>query len=454
MAARKIIERRAKNLIGAQDLLASRASVSLEVHVLFKSYHRDLVFVAGGMPTVTYVEREEQHIERNLARAIATPSQIVSLAGPTKTGKTVLCKRVLGDREYVWIDGGQVSSVDSFWQQVATELKIPSETTSTVSTNTSADVSASALLVTAKGSLLRGDSFSERQSINSMSEAIAVLIRDRIVLVIDDFHYLEEPVRQELMRNVKGAVFNGLKVLLLSVTHRAFDAIKAETELTGRFIAIDLPHWSLSDLQKIPEQGFSALAVQCPPSLIAKLCSEAQENPSLLQRFCWEICFDLKIEHAATILTAKNIPVEYDLDAMFERIAGDAGLPIYQQLAAGPPIRKAREKRPLKDGTDADIYQVTLLALAETGPKVAVRYEELRAALIHLLADRIPQKHEVTSALKHLAKISRKNRFESVIDWDENKREVNVADPYLRFFLRWKIRDRSKDSLFAPIGAG
>jgi len=72
-----------------------------------KSYLRDEVFVAGGLPTITYVEREEQHIERNLARALATPNQIVSLAGTTKTGKTVLCKRVLGEREYVWVDGGQ-----------------------------------------------------------------------------------------------------------------------------------------------------------------------------------------------------------------------------------------------------------------------------------------------------------------------------------------------------------
>lgn len=45
--------------------------------------HRDEVFVAGGQPTFTYVERSSEHIELKFARAIATPNQIVSLSVPT-----------------------------------------------------------------------------------------------------------------------------------------------------------------------------------------------------------------------------------------------------------------------------------------------------------------------------------------------------------------------------------
>jgi heterodisulfide reductase subunit C len=109
-------------------------------------------------------------------------------------------------------------------------------------------------------------------------------------------------------------------------------------------------------------------------------------------------------------------------------------------LAAGPQSRKVRTKRPLNNGQEADIYEAVLLALAETGPKAAVSYEELRTALSGLLIDMMPQKHEITSALKHLSTISRKIGAESAIDWDEGMREINVADPYLRFYLRWKLR--------------
>ncbi len=410
-----------------------------------KSYHRDEVFVAGGQPTVTYVQREDQHIERNLARAIATPNQIVSLSGTTKTGKTVLCRRVLGQREFVWVDGGQHSQAAAIWDYIASELKLPAERTESFGTQTSATLQGSiALVATAGGSLLSSETIAERRKIDSMSAAIATMVRDKVVLVVDDFHYLEPDARREVMRNVKGGVFNGLKVVLLSVTHRAFDAIKAETELTGRFVAINLPHWGYDDLRKIAEIGFEALSVRHEKSLVDRLCREAQENPFLMQKFCWEICFDLGIERTA-VLSHHEIPSGYKLEPMFERLAEDAGLPIYQQLAAGPQSRKIRAKRPLRNGEEADIYEAILLALAETGPKSAVSYEELRTALTTLLTDMVPQKHEITSALKHLSAISRKIGAESAIDWDEEKREINVADPYLRFYLRWKLR-HSRDN--------
>ena len=137
------------------------------------------------------------------------------------------------------------------------------------------------------------------------------------------------------------------------------------------------------------------------------------------------------------------IPPDYDIEAMCSRLAEDAGLPIYQQLVAGPQSRKKRTKRPLRNGKEAGIYEVTLLAIAETGPKTVISYEELRTVMSGLSSEMMPQKHEITSALKHLASIAMKAGSESAIDWDDSKREINVADPYLRFYLRWRIRSRA-----------
>ena len=131
---------------------------------------------------------------------------------------------------------------------------------------------------------------------------------------------------------------------------------------------------------------------------------------------------------------------QFDAHAMFESIAKDAGLPVYQKLVTGPESRKIRNRRPLTNGKDADIYEAVLLALAETGPKLKVSYEELRNTMNELLLDMMPQKHEITSSLKHLAAISRKAGTEDAIDWDEDDREITVADPYLRFYLRWQVR--------------
>lgn len=403
-------------------------------------HHRDNVFVAGGQPTITYVDRENLHIEREFARAIATPNQIVSLSGSTKTGKTVLCKKALGSRAYVWVDGGRIKTGEGFWNYISAELNIPAEISRTESSETGIEAQGSVpFITTASGSKLWTKETTETKRINSMTEALSRMQSEKIILVIDDFHYLPEEIRTDVMRNIKGAVFNGLKVILLSVTHRVFDALKAESELTGRFTAITLPNWNHDDLVQIPRLGFEALNVICPKSIIDQLCDEAQENPFLMQQFCWEICFDCGIE-TTNLLKAQTVPDTYNLHDMFIRIAKNAGLPIYRKLVAGPQSRKVREKRPLKSGGDADIYEVLLKAVASTGPKPTVTYDEIKTALAALLKDKIPQKHEVTSAFKHLSRISKEIGADSAIDWDDDSREVAIADPYLRFYLRWQIR--------------
>jgi hypothetical protein len=417
-----------------------------------KPITRDTVFVAGGQPSITYVEREQLHIERNLSRVLAAPNQIVSLAGPTKSGKTVLCRRILGAREYVWIDGGQIRTAAHLWERVCFELNYPNEITKTLTDKTEGKAEASAFVVTASGSRLSSREASRTYQIDSMATAIRHLTERSVVLVVDDFHYLLEEVRLEFLRNIKGAVFNGLKVLLLSVTHRAFDPIKSETELTGRFTAITVPEWSTDDLKRIPEKGFYALNVSCGDTFVSLLSEEAQESPFLMQKFCWEICYDLDVFTRSPEI--KKVPDGYPLRELYSRISNDSGLPIYQRLVAGPQARKQRLKRPLRSGKEADVYEATLLAIAETGPKPSLSYDEIRLRLNAILADKVPQKHEVTSALKHLSRISGEHSTDRGIDWDEGKRTLHIVDPYLRFYLRWQIRqsDPSLDIPFQPSG--
>ena len=53
------------------------------------------VFTPAGVPTVTYVYRGEQDLETQLRHALKTPGLIISLSGPSKSGKTVLIKKVI-----------------------------------------------------------------------------------------------------------------------------------------------------------------------------------------------------------------------------------------------------------------------------------------------------------------------------------------------------------------------
>ena len=54
------------------------------------------VFVPGAYPQYTYVPRESEGLEGTLKDSLNTPGQIISLSGPSKSGKTVLVERVVG----------------------------------------------------------------------------------------------------------------------------------------------------------------------------------------------------------------------------------------------------------------------------------------------------------------------------------------------------------------------
>lgn len=405
---------------------------------------RNSVFVAGGQPSITYVEREALHIERDLTRSLSSPNQIVSLAGPTKCGKTVLCRKMLGEREYVWIEGGQIKTIEQVWEKACFELNFPLEISKSDSQSTGGKVNAGlASLISASGSRFKSNETKRTYRIDTMSAAIRRMTEKGIAMVIHDFHYLDDATRTSFLRNIKGAVFNDLRVILLSVPHRAFEPIKAEAELTGRFVALTVPEWSEDDLKKIPIKGFRALNVKIADETINLLSQEAQQNPFLIQRLCWEICFDLEVDKPVSGF--KSIPLEFDFNAAFQRVAINFGLPVYERLVKGPQSRKDRMRRPLKMGGDvADVYQAILLAIAETGPKSSISYEDVRSQLNYILHEKIPQKHEVTSALKHLSKISMKLGADRGIDWDESNRSLNISDPYLRFYLRWQIRHRQE----------
>ena len=74
------------------------------------------VFVPGGMPELTYVARTERRLEENPRAAKDNLCKLVTVTGMTKSGKTVLAKKVFPrDVDNIWIDGGAVGNEDDFW---------------------------------------------------------------------------------------------------------------------------------------------------------------------------------------------------------------------------------------------------------------------------------------------------------------------------------------------------
>ncbi|EFZ1984509.1 ATP-binding protein, partial [Shigella flexneri] len=66
------------------------------------------VFTAGGVPNITYNSRENLELEDNLTMDLDIQGKIISITGPTKIGKTTLCKKVISMDNLILISGGAI----------------------------------------------------------------------------------------------------------------------------------------------------------------------------------------------------------------------------------------------------------------------------------------------------------------------------------------------------------
>src|SRR4051794_13507340 len=81
-----------------------------------------------GVPSVTYIYRQEHDLESQLRLAVKTPGLIVSLSGPSKSGKTVLINKVISKEDLIPVSGASVRSPEMLWDRVLSWMDAPSET--------------------------------------------------------------------------------------------------------------------------------------------------------------------------------------------------------------------------------------------------------------------------------------------------------------------------------------
>lgn len=414
-----------------------------------KSYRVSEVFVPGGLPTHTYVSRSERGLEQGLEGACDNLCKIATVTGATKCGKTVLVRKVLAKRPLIWIDGGHISTLADFWAIVAEQLSIASETQTNDSEETgnevSGEIGAEGNIFFAKGTGKLGSKLSTRSSNQSQSkrtitrsvQVSKALIENKIPIVIDDFHYLNRDLQGQVTRAVKPLVFDGVPVVYLAIPHRRYDAVKVEREMNGRIELISVPSWSIAELMAIAEQGFPLINISPDKTISEQLAKEAHGSPHLMQEFCKKICHLSELKETSEIKRVINTKFNYNV--IFETVAVTLGKNIYDKLAKGPRPRSDRLPRKLKSGGSVDIYKVVLRALSNLRPGVmTIEYETLRASIRDILADDLPQAHEVSRVLEQMAKVSALDESSvPVIDYEKDEKRLHITDPFFAFFLKW-----------------
>jgi hypothetical protein len=414
------------------------------------------VFTPGGLPSVTYVSRDHLELEKKLSDALSRGYAFTVVTGPTKSGKSVLCRRVLENSPLVIVEGGQIRSEADFWGHIAFRLNIAKGATKSrvkTSTTTATGEGGGGIpgIFQTKGGFSQANSDQRGVSANydniMIISAITRLLESGTALMVDDFHYIDPSTQKSIIQSLKSAVFSGLPVFLVAVPHRAFDPVNVENEVEGRFKHIEIPQWALDDLIRIPNLGFPALNVEVERATQRRICEDGFGNPHLVQEICSEFCLKNNVSETQSDTYSLDRAL---LEPTYREMAESKGFPTYQRLKRGPERGRSRQLKrlPMKGGGEEDIYTAILASVARLGPKTFTSFDDIRASLREILAPEssVPARAQIIAGLSNMSRVANeRGRGEPTLEWVADDAVLVVTDPFLLFYLKWSFRNQTPD---------
>lgn len=407
------------------------------------------VFTPGKLPEVTYVDDHLKERSRILADALDTGAAVISLAGPSKSGKTVFIEKNIGKDRLIQVTGAGITDANKLWDRVFDIVGTPLPQTfakaSTFEGTFGGKIGGEAgVLVSATGEVSASGTWSKTSSeqndvaVDYLQLLIRELANTGLVVFIDDFHYIPQKVQIEVSNQIKEAIRNNVIFVVASVPYHSDDAIRANPDLRGRTIKLDFDYWNADELAKIATRGFAAMKATASLAYVDALASEAAGSPQLMQSLCLTTCFENDVRE--TLQTPMQLAS--DLPAIHNVCTRTASTTDYSSTVAkmreGPKTRgQDRKSHLLNDGSILDVYPLVLHAVALAPPELTLRYPNLQKRIQSLCAAEQPSGSSVTGACSHIASIANDSENRNIIEWDGEHDVLDIRDPYLLFFLRW-----------------
>jgi hypothetical protein len=415
------------------------------------------VFKTQGQPTVTYVSRENGEFERKLSNALDSRGLICLLTGPSKTGKTTLYSKVLQTKRLqpLQVRCHTGLSATDFWRSALEKVNFEriaqqrEQGDRTVSGT--GELSGSIgwkWLAGLSGTVTKGVTSTTtevevRQRIlatPSPDHLVPILKNLPLVLVIEDFHYLQASVQANVFQQWKVFIDNEVSVLVVGTTHHAADLAYANKDLVGRVSQIDLTTWDKSDLAMIATGGFNHMRVRVPRPLIDLIAEESVGLPIMTQ----SVCLQLLLNDGLDSVLPEDLRVDWTTATVYEalhQVARDKyeGFgAIYDRLARGPR-RKARKY---------ETYELVLSAFTLDPLVFSLKSEEIadRLARLPILPQQIPPQGSFTSMFRALGAFQKKLGIE-LLEWIARDRRLYILEPAFLYYIRWRTPRTAQPSL-------
>lgn len=416
-------------------------------------YKATEVFVPSDFPTITYVEREQERLERKVREAIETPRSPISISGPSKTGKTALVRNIVGDDNLIHIFGSQIESPGDLWEAILNWMATPSSITTgsgATETVTPNATTSGTIGIPGVASATIGGGISTSTAANSnltttqqnrgMAGVAREIANSDFIVFLDDFHYIARELQEAVGRQIKTGSEAGIRFCIASVPHRSDDVVRSNHELRGRTINIDTSFWSVDDLRKIAGQGFRALNAEIPEEVVLRFAQESCTSPQIMQALCLQLCFNLRLRETTEFPQRVEVSEIHVREALEQASTRADYTSLVKQMHAGPRVRGTERKEfHFIDDSVGDAYRASLLALSQDPPSMEFNYADLQARINTVCVEEKPVGSSITESLKQIAGFAEQmHPTQRIVEWDAEAASGTFAiiDPYFLFFLR------------------
>ena len=379
------------------------------------------VFKPGSFPNLTYVSREsgweDMTYDDRLQQALEMTGFLTYIVGSSKVGKTILCKKVVSNG-LVSVSGADFKQGEDIWTVIARHAGMPVEG-GFISTES-------------------GDGQAQLTRINkyqgNKDEVISYFNSKKKTLLIDDFHYASEETQTVIAQQLKYAIGKDFSAIIISLPHRADEAIRRNPDLSGRIAQIELEPWKDEDLKSIASTGFDKLKIQYSPEILDYIAKESLASPQLMQLICLNIGLVLQKKGS---LEGKTLTEEICRTAFRRTTSNFEYREIARLLRRGPNSRGTKRKKFMTGrGIQKDIYQLILDAMKKDPPVTAVHIEDLRNRIISGFSADEKQKLNlgmITKALRILIKMMNEKENDLFKVFDLRDDMVHILDPQFLF---------------------
>lgn len=387
-----------------------------------------------AIPTISYVTREK--FESELRQELDRRDKIICVTGPSKSGKTVVVKRLLPNAPIVI---GQVGLEQrEIWRHLCSVHNIPLKRSNETKGTGELHAGPVGGKVTVS---VEADTHVDARN------AFLQFLKTQREIIFDDFHYFEPDTQKELLQGLKPLLQERMTIVLISTSYGEDQPILAEPDMLARIRFVRVPEWSEDDLEEILSKGLMALNVSAPTRVVRGIVQESYRSPLIVQELGAYLCYSNGVrERCEAPKTFSEVKVKDLVKRAVQEGSLAADKPTFMQLIIGRTPPTGRSEYDIIGGGKGDVYFLIFNALRALDLSSQIPHE----SITKWIRDNLPNGHrpqggQITTALEGLKKTSRElveqaqkqNRSRELpIESRGEVRTLYVNDPFLKLYIK------------------